>query len=153
GGGAVKDDWTFELRTRPGLMAIRAFAMGSDWRLKAVRLNGADVTDTGIEFKPNEDVSGIEIDITTRMTEVSGLVTNNRGEGVKDYTVVIFARDQERWTGATRFISTGRPDQDGRFRIRGLPPAEYYSIALDYVEPGESGDPEFLDKLKTRAST
>jgi hypothetical protein len=153
GGGVVKDDWTFELRTRPGLMVVRASSMSGDWSLKAVRLNGANVTDSGIEIKPNEDVSGIEIEITTKMTEISGLVTNGRGEAAKDYTVVVFARDQERWTGATRFITTGRPDQDGRFKIRGLPPAQYYSIALDYVEPGEASDPEFLDRIKSKAST
>jgi hypothetical protein len=153
GSGIVKDDWAFELRTRPGLMVVRAFAPSGDWRLKAVRLNGADVTDSGIEFKPNEDVSGIEIEITTKTTEISGLVMNSRGEASKDYTVVVFARDQERWTGPTRFISTGRPDQDGRFKIRGLPPAQYFAVALDYVEPGDSNDPEFLDRIKSKAST
>src|SRR5262249_2872487 len=97
GGGAAKDDWTFELRTRPPRLAIRAFGPSADWTLKAVRLKGADVTDSGIEFKPNEDISGIEIELTTKATQVSGQVTNGRGEPAKDYTVIVFAHDQQRW--------------------------------------------------------
>jgi len=46
----------------------------------------------------------------------------------------------------------GRPDQDGRFKVRNLPPGTYYAVALEYVEPGESSDPEFLEKIRDRAS-
>ena len=35
--------------------------------------------------------------------------------------------------------------------MTGLPAGDYYAIALDYVEPGESTDPEFLDRVKDRA--
>jgi hypothetical protein len=34
------------------------------WRIKAVRYKGADVTDTGIDFKAGEEISGIEIELT-----------------------------------------------------------------------------------------
>ena len=44
------------------------------------------------------------------------------------------------------------PDQDGRFKIRALPPGRYYAIALDYVDPNDSGDPEFLDRIRTKAT-
>ena len=52
GGGqaTVKDDFTFEMRSSPGHYLIRAFAgPNSDWHLHAVRHNGLDVTDSGIE--------------------------------------------------------------------------------------------------------
>jgi hypothetical protein len=153
GGATVKDDLTFELRARPGLLAIRLAGTFPDLSLKAVRLNGQDVTDTGIEFKPNEDVNGIEVEVTTKVSQVSGLVTDNRGETAKDYTVIVFARDREKWAGSSRYVSIGRPDQDGRFKIRSLPAGEYYAAALEYVEPGEASDPEFLDRIKTKAIT
>ena len=47
--------------------------------------------------------------------------------------------------------SAGRPDQDGRFKITGLPPGEYYAVAVDRLEPGQSGDPEFLERVRGRA--
>ena len=129
--------------------AIGAFANA---RIKAVRLNGIDVTDSGIDFRPNEDLSGLEVELTTQLSDLSGLVSNARGENVKDYTVVVFSRDRLRWGFASRFLGGGRPDQDGKFRVRNLPAGEYYTIALDYVEQGAGTDPEFLDRIKDRAT-
>jgi hypothetical protein len=47
----------------------------------------------------------------------------------------------------------GRPDQDGRFKVTGLPAGEYYIIALDRIDTGEMNDPEFLERIRQRAST
>ena len=153
GTGKVNDDLTFEVKARPGLALIRFVALPAGWGVKSVRLNGADVTDAGIDFKPNEDVAGLEVELTNKPTEVSGLVTNARGEPVKDYTVVVFAKDREKWGYMSRFFQSGRPDQDGRYKVKALPAGEYYAVALDYVEPGEATDPEFLDRIKTRATS
>jgi hypothetical protein len=49
-------------------------------------------------------------------------------------------------------VRTARPNQEGRFSIKGLPPEEYYLIALDYLEAGEEGDPEQHEKWKTNAT-
>jgi Carboxypeptidase regulatory-like domain len=160
GPGRVNEDFTFEIKARPARVLIRVnmlFASGAggggSWVMKAVRLNGLDVTDTGIEVKANEDLSGLEIEMTNRLTETSGIVTNARGEAVKDYSIVIFARDRERWVPNSRFLRTGRPDQDGRFKVVGLPAGAYYAIALDYIDPADdTSDPEFLDRLRDRAA-
>jgi hypothetical protein len=50
-------------------------------------------------------------------------------------------------------VSVGRPDQDGRYKVRNLPPADYLAIALDYVQQGEWGDPAFLERMKSRATS
>jgi hypothetical protein len=110
------------------------------------------VTDTGIDFKPGDPVSGLEIVMTSRLTEVTGSVKASDGSLLTDYTVVIFADDPPKWTmAATRYVTGARPDQAGRYRARNLPPGNYYAIALDYVEQGAWGDPELLERIKTRA--
>ena len=91
------------------------------------------------------------MELTNKTTEVSGLVTNNRSEPVKDYTVVVFAKDRERWGYMSRYFQSSRPDQDGRFKITGLPAGQYYVIAVDYVEPGDATDPEFLERVRTKS--
>jgi hypothetical protein len=156
--GNVNEDLTFSLKTRPGLLRIGIMPAapgpgGPAFTLRAVRVNGVDVIDTGIEIKPNGDMSGIEIEMTNHVAELSGAVTNARGEAVKDYTVVVFPQDRDRWgvTGV-RYMKSGRPDQDGRFKIAALPPGEYAAVAVDYVEPGESSDPEFLERVRIRAT-
>lgn len=150
----VGDDSTFEMKVQPGnhLFRMNPSAGFANTRIKAVRLNGADVTDSGIDFRPNEDVSGLEVELTTQLSDLSGSVSNARGESVKDYTVVVFARDRQRWGFASRYLSGGRPDQDGKYRVRSLPAGEYYAIALDYVEQGAGTDPEFLERARDRAT-
>ena len=150
----VSDDSTFEMKVQPGnhLIRMNPTAGFAGARIKAVRLNGTDVTDTGIDFRPNEDVSGLEVELTTQLSDLSGSVSNARSEGVKDYTVVIFSRDRQRWGFASRFLGGGRPDQDGKYRVRNLPAGEYYAIALDYVEQGAGTDPEFLERVRDRAT-
>jgi hypothetical protein len=151
GVGRVNDDLTFEMKVQPGRQLIRV-ALVQGATLKAVRVNGADVTDSGIEFRPNEDVSDVEIELTTDQSEVSGIVLDARGQPTKDYSVVVFAKDPQRWTIASRYFGGGRPDQDGRFKVRNLPAGQYYAIALDYLEPGAGTDPEFLERVRGRAT-
>ena len=151
GGGNVNDDFTFELKTPPG--KFRLFVGTSPgWTLWAVRDNGVDITDSGIEVRPGRGATDLEVALTNRVSDLSGLVTNIRGEIVKDYTVMVFAQDRERWSTNTRYRGGGRPDQDGRYKVRGLPAGDYYAIALDYLDPTEAGDPELLERLITKSS-
>jgi len=153
GGGKINDDLTFEVKMPPGRSLVRLLARtAGDWVTKAQRLDGADVMDTGIDVRPGQDIAGLEIELTNQQSQVTGSVSNGRGEPVKDYAVVVFSRDRERWSyPQTRYVRPAQPDQDGRFKVTGLPAGDYYAIALDYVEPGESTDPEFLDRVKDRA--
>ena len=45
-----------------------------------------------------------------------------------------------------------RPDQDGRYKVTGLPPGEYCVIALDYLDQNEWNTPEFLDGIRIKAT-
>jgi hypothetical protein len=152
GGGNVKDDFTFELKVQPGKFRIFVGGPTPAWTLKAVRHNGIDVTDSGIEFSAGGDASGIEIELTNHMSDLSGVVTNARGEVAKDYTVMVFSQDRELWNNNSRYRGGGRPDQDGRYKVRALPAGQYYAIALDYVDPEDAGDPEFLERIRTKAT-
>ena len=154
GQGRVNDDFSFEIKARPARVLVRVNATSGGWMMKAVRLNGTDVTDSGLDVRASEDLSGLEVEMTNHPTEVSGVVTSARGEAVKEYSLVIFARERELWGPGSRFVRTGRPDQDGRFKIIGLPVGAYYAIALDYIDPADdASDPEFLDRLRGKAAT
>jgi protocatechuate 3,4-dioxygenase beta subunit len=152
----VAEDLTFELKPTPG--AIRLVLGGgftgppTGWAIRSVRLEGVDVTDSGITVRPNEDVAGVELELTNRLTTVTGTVTNSRGEASKDYIAIVFAQDKEKWIGSPRYQSTGRPDQDGRFKIAALPAGEYYIVAVDAIEPGQSADPDFLERIRSSAT-
>jgi protocatechuate 3,4-dioxygenase beta subunit len=149
---SAKADGTFELKGLAGHRVIRANNLPSGWMLKAVRLNGTDITDAGVDFKAGEQLSNLEVVLTSKTTEIAGGVTTPDGKATKDYTVVVFSDDPDHWTvPMSRWIAGARPDQDGRFKISNMPPGTYYVVALDYIESGAWSDPELLDRLKTRA--
>jgi protocatechuate 3,4-dioxygenase beta subunit len=155
---ALQDDFSFELKINPGRIGLRTTVQAAPgtpngWQVKAVRVNGIDVTDSGIEIDAR-GAAGIEIELTNRRQEMSGVVTDARGDPVKDYAVVLFAQDRARWSAPfNRYFATGRAGDDGRFKVGTLPPGNYYAIALDRIDPAQSQDPEFLEGLTRQAST
>ena len=146
---AVHDDWTFELQGLRGRGFIRAGTMG-DWQLKRVRREGVDVSDTPLDFAA--DVDGLEIELTQQTTTVSGGVSDDRGKVALDATVIVFADDPGKWGPHSRFIESARPDQQGRFTIRGLPAGRYVAIAVGYLQPGEERDPDALEAWRKAAT-
>src|SRR5262249_25317671 len=59
GDGRVNNDYTFEIRAVPGHGTIRAFVGDADWSLHAVKLNGVDITDSGIEAPADAVIDGV----------------------------------------------------------------------------------------------
>lgn len=147
--GRVRDDWTFEAR---GLTDRRIFRVNppSGWYLKSVSLRGTDITDSGVECKSGEDISGVEVLLSKQAGSIAGTATLD-SKRATDYVVVAFATDRARWGAPSRFVRTAKPDQSGRFEIKGLPADTYLVVALEYLEPGEEADPEVLERLRPHA--
>jgi protocatechuate 3,4-dioxygenase beta subunit len=150
----VREDGTFEIDSLVGGHIFRVLNAPKGWMLKSVRFNGLDVTDTGVEFKPGEDVAGIEIAMMNTTQTLTGTVSSGgTTDLVKDYTVVLFPDDQQKWAlPQNRWLASARPDQDGRYRVTSLPPGRYYAIAVDYVAQGEWQDPEWLASAAKKAT-
>jgi hypothetical protein len=152
GGATVKPDGSFDLRGLTGRRIVRVANLPPGWALKAVRINGEDVTDSGAEFAPGQEVRDLEVVATNTPAAMTGRVTGADGAALKDYTVVVFSDDPQQWTlPFTRWVTGTRPDQEGRFRIPNLPPGAYNVAAVEYVEQGAWGDPELLERLKAGA--
>lgn len=145
----VRDDWSFELHGLRGRGLIRAGTVG-DWEMKHVWREGVDVTDTPLDF--STDIDALEIELTQQVTTVSGGVSDEHGRVALDATVIVFADDPGKWALQSRFIQSARPDQQGRFTIRGLPPGKYVAIAVGYLESGEERDPDVLEKWRQRGT-
>ena len=143
----VREDWTFEISGLTGARTVRANPP-APWTLSRVMRGSADITDAVVEFSETDELT---IVLTQRATEATGMVSDSRGAATSDWVVLWFADDRARWTPQTRFIRTTRPEPDGRYRIRGLPPATYLVIAVQYLEPGEELDPERLEQFRRDA--
>jgi hypothetical protein len=149
----VESDGTFVLTGLTGQKFIRVNGLPQEWTLKAVMLNGVDVTDSALEFRGSTENSGLQVIVTDKVSDVNGKVMTARGEVTRDYTVVVFPDDPTKWAFPSRFVKTARADQQGQFRIRALPPDDrYLAVAVDYLEDGEGADPQFLEQVKDRAT-
>jgi hypothetical protein len=152
GGARVNDDWTFELNnlTEPRMIRV---GVPQGWTLKTVTANGVDITDIPTEFPAGQTVSGVVVVLSKQVSALSGLVADARGRPVLDATVIVFPEDEQLWTFQSRFVKTGRPDQEGRYRLTALPAASHYLIiAVQGLEEGQAGDPEYLASIKNAAS-
>ena len=149
----VNEDFSFELTSLFDRRLIRASVMGATgWYLKEVRLNGEDITDDGYEFEAGRALEGVQVVFTQKTTDLSGLVTDAGGKPVLDASVVIFPANRDKWTFQSRYMRTARPDTQGRYNVKSLPPGEdYLVIAVQNLENGQGGDPEFLGRAREEA--
>ena len=153
GNTRANQDGTFTLTGLFDPVLIRANAP-QGWTLKQVLLGQQDVTDMPLEFTAGQTLSALQVVLTDKITTVSGALTNTRGQAVTDATVVVFPADEQLWTYQSRYIRVARPDQQGRYQITGLPPYDnYLMVAVQGLEDGQAGDPEFLASIKADATT
>jgi hypothetical protein len=153
----VNDDYTFELTGLADRRMIRGSAGGgptAGWYLKSVLYDGSDITDSGLEFTPGRTYEGIQIIFTRKATDLSGTLTDDRGTPIVDASVVIFPADPQKWTYQSRYIRTLRPDTNGKFTVKSMPPLDDYLIlGVQNLEPGQGSDPEFLARAKDEAKS
>lgn len=136
----------------PGLHWIRSQTPLRGWILKSVTVNGRDMIDTPVEIESGKTLSGVSLVFTDKLSEISGTMTDSRGQPITDFTVVAFSEDPSVWRPQSRQIMTARPDQNGRYQIRGLPPGAYYVAAIDPAVQGEWYEPAFLERHRNGAA-
>jgi hypothetical protein len=148
--GDVQDDGTFYVGGVLGRARIRAM-LPEGWMLKAVLRDGRDITDESVDLRSRERISGIQLIVSDRVTAISGQVTDDKNATASDATVVVFHRDREKWADESRYTRAVRPDEQGQFEIRGLPPGDYLAVAIGYIEEGGWNDPAYLESVRRYA--
>ena len=150
----VQPDGRFSLEgVPPGRYILRASGGGgaTPGSLPIVQKSaivGADDTmDVPLEFAGDQDLSGVVITMTDRLTELDGTLTESTGKPGNDYTIIVASADTRFWTPGSRRILTTRPGADGKYSFRNIPPGEYTIAAVTDLEPGGQYDPEFLKAL------
>jgi hypothetical protein len=147
----VKADGAFEITGIPPgryrlAVQLPRNAPGT-WHVRAATISGVNVLDDPIELRSDTAVTDAVVTLSTRSTELSGVMQDAAGRPAPEHYVVVFSTDRQRWFQDSRHIQAVRPASDGRFTARALPAGEYHVAALTDVEDGEWFDPAFLDRL------
>jgi hypothetical protein len=149
----------FQARGLFGSYLIRGglTAGGGAWFLKAVLLNGKDITDVPVAFTSAHS-GHLQLVFTSRSAGLEGTVTDEGGKPTREAQVLVFGADEESWvpfSSRTRNAGTPRQD-DGKFTLRGLRDGRYYVVALP---PGtvmiggfQAPDRDLMESLKKVAT-
>jgi hypothetical protein len=135
----------------PGAYRITASGAGNGWSLESSVVGGQDSLDFPVEIGPGQAATGGVITFTDRRTQLSGTLTNERGQPAPSFTLILYAADEQFWGPQSRRILPTRPDTDGRFTFNGFPPGEYKLAVLADVETGAWFDPAFLQQMEGAA--
>jgi hypothetical protein len=120
---------------------------GPGWILESAIVKGRDMLDFPLDIGPNDSITDAVVTFTEYRQEVSGSLQDASGRPAPDYTIVVFAADNQYWTAQSRRVQSTRPGTDGRFTVPNLPPGEYHMAAVTDVLPTEVNDPAFLEQL------
>jgi hypothetical protein len=148
--GVLDDAGHFELGGQSGRVFLNVTA-GPMWLLKSVTIEGEDVTDTPLDLGGKPSLTGVVIRMTDTRTQLSGQVSDARGQVLKDYVVVVLPAEQKEPLVAARWIRTVRPDSNGRYVAIGLRPGRYVAVAFEALEQGRQFAPEFQEQLRRAA--
>ena len=151
--GRADKEGKFTLNGVPaGLHWIRSGGAPRGWSLKSVMVDGLEVVDAPIALRSGQTLENVSVVFTNKQTEINGTVTDTRGNPLTEYTVLAFPTESLLWRPLARQIATARPDQNGKFQLRGLPPGNYYLATVDPAEQGEWFEPAFLEEHRIGAA-
>ena len=125
----VGEDLRFQADDLFGPRLVRVSGLSSGWAVKAVLLNGADITDVPTVFTRDHD-GQLQVVLGSRLSTLEGEVRDDTGKTVDDAMVFVFSEERKSWSLASprTVFSDVRPD--GRFRVGGLTGGHYLAIAV-----------------------
>jgi hypothetical protein len=148
--GRIQPDWSFSIGGVRGPSRFRV-RVPDGWWVKTILHDGREIIDTPIEVRGGDEMNDVQVVVSSRVTTISGELADEKGAAVSEGTVLVFPDDASKWIEESRWVRTARPDQQGRYQIKGLPPGEYLAVALNYVEDGSWNDPEYLESIRRYA--
>ena len=98
-------------------------------------------------MKPGTAPSGAVITFTDKQAQLTGTITNQRGQPAPEQTLILYPADERYWIPQSRRIRSTRPSTDGQFTFAGIPPGDYKIVAMVDVETGAWFDPAFLQQI------
>jgi hypothetical protein len=145
----MSSDGTFVFRhVPPGSYRLRTTSRPpAGWVLRSAVVNGADASDVPFEVRPNENIEGVVVTMTSRSAEITGTLQTADGKPAPEYVLVVCSADARYRVPRSRRTQHVRPDVAGRFIVRDLPAGDYLISAVTDIEDGQWNDPAFLAEL------
>ena len=146
---------SFTLKDLFGQVVLRGSAPGGSYFLRAVLLDGKDITDVPTALTSAHN-GRLQVVFSSRLASLEGFVMDDAGKPTRDATIWIFGAEEVSWVPfSSRMRTTGIAGDDGKFATRGLREGRYYVAAVppnvvsfNPMQP----DRQFLESLKKVAT-
>jgi hypothetical protein len=148
GASPVKPDGTFVLENVVGRRELRVSNVPQGWFVASIVHEGRNLLNVPLELEGGADVSGVQIVLTDKPTELNGLVVDREQRAIFDCSVLVFAEDRTLLPGRARWV---HPDSSARFVVEGLPAGTYFAVAVADVDDVEWATAEYLDRFRDAA--
>ena len=140
----------------PGRYVLRA-APVRGWTVESATTGDRDIVDDPIEVRSN--IVDLALTLTDRpLGTIAGSAVGDGGQPATDASVIVFpaSAGHRRDSSATaRRLRAIRAQVNGTFAVAGLPPGDYFALALDADPPAGWQSPprlEAWEKLATRVT-
>jgi protocatechuate 3,4-dioxygenase beta subunit len=127
----------------PGPHRVRVDGLPRGWAVESAVFGGIDAADVDLEIR-GEDIGDGRVTLASTTSELSGAVTDAKGEPARGRTVVVFPDDRQFRVPLSRRIHVVQTGADGRYVFRSLPAGDYRVTVADLSDPGQQFDRDFL---------
>ena len=124
------------------------------WTLLSIMQGARDVADEPLDLDTT-DASGLVMTFTDQTTDLSGTIVDAKGAAHPTAEIVTFPADSETWKQGAfspRRIRLTPGTKSGTYAVPGLPPGQYFVVAVDESTTAEWQDPRFLERLQRSAT-
>ena len=102
GEAEVAADWSFRLAGLSGTCSAQPSGFFGRWILKAVVFNGQNLLDGPVTFQPGQQLRNVQVVVTDKQSSMVFEVSDENGQATRDYVVVAYPVEKERWTNGAR---------------------------------------------------
>ena len=138
------------------------------YAVKSVVQEDVDLMDRPITFDLGQQLTNIRVVLSDRRTELTLEVTDEHGLATREYVAMVFSQDKTKWNEMSRYVRTYVPPPQGVTAptaspngsptvaaarparpdaVSGLPPGQYYVVAVDDLPSEGARDPDVLESL------
>lgn len=117
--------------------------------VKAIRFENVDITHDYLDL--SNSGGALEVVLSPRAADVSGVVRNEKGELVPNVPVTLWTPGRP-LNGIYDVPRTGNTDGNGAFQIFNLAPGEYHVAAWEELDPGLVQNPDFRARFESTAA-